>query len=212
MLVSFHRTGTRRYAVIVAVTGEPARAMDPAPGYDDDIPHDLVHYVVEAELGFANGVFGSAAQGAGTFVTTAERDSSPRERARRQRKQRRRERTRRMRDERGGSEMAMSERLAAVCDVAWRRKHGQRPDPERSAPAWRTEDTTRVERVVARLDALAPLWRGLPIGEKLVFEWPNVMPKNTMELDYSVRAEAHARKTARARARTFGFYAPPRKR
>jgi len=212
VLVSFHRTGTRRYAVIVTVTGEPERAMDPAPGYDDDIPHDLVHYVVEAELGFANGVYGSAAQGAGTFVTTAERDFSPRERARRQRRQRRRERTRRIRDGRGESEMAMSERLAAVCDVAWRRKHGQRPDPHRSAPVGRLEDTTRVERVVARLDALAPVWRALPIGEKLVFEWPNVTPKNAMELERSGRADARARNAASARARTFGFFAPPRKR
>ncbi len=52
MHVSFKRTGVKRYAVTVTVSGEPERALNPAPGYDDDIPHDLVHYVVEAELGF----------------------------------------------------------------------------------------------------------------------------------------------------------------
>jgi hypothetical protein len=176
MIVQFKRTGARRYAVVITVAGEPPRAMDPAPAYDDDIPHDLVHYVVEAELGLANGVYGRAARGAGTFITTAERDISPRERARKQRKQQRRERALGAEDARHAADMAESERLAALCDVAWRRKHGQRPDPVRSAPAPRTEDTAPVERVVSRLDAVAPLWRALPVGGELVFEWPQVVP------------------------------------
>jgi hypothetical protein len=150
--------------------------MDPAPAYDDDIPHDLVHYVVEAELGLANGVYGRAARGAGTFITTAEHDVSPRERARKQRKQQRRERALGTEDARHTADMAQSERLAALCDVAWRRKHGQRPDPARSAPVPRAEDTADVERVVSRLDAIAPLWRALPVGGELVFEWPHVVP------------------------------------
>ena len=65
--------------------------MDPAPGYDDDIPHDLVHYVVEAVLGFGSGVFGRAAAGGGTFVPVPSADTSPRERARQRRKQKKRE-------------------------------------------------------------------------------------------------------------------------
>ena len=72
--------------------------------------------------------------------------------------------------------MARSERLAALCDLAWRRKHGQRPDPTRSAPIPRIDDTGDIERVVSRLDAIAPLWRALPVGGELVFEWPNLMP------------------------------------
>ena len=90
MVVRFKRTGARRYAVVVEVAGEPARTMDPAPGYDDDIPHDIVHYVVEACCGMMHGVYGRAAAGGGTFVTLAEQDTTPRERARQQRKQRRR--------------------------------------------------------------------------------------------------------------------------
>jgi hypothetical protein len=176
MNVRFRRTGVRRYAVIVSVANEPPRAMDPAPAYDDDIPHDVMHYVVEAELGLVNGVYGRAARGAGTFVTTAQRDVSPRERARQQRKQQRRERALGAQDARHAADMAQSERLAALCDVAWRRMHGQRPDPGRSAPVPRTEDATDVERVVSRLDAIAPLWRALPVGGELVFEWPHVEP------------------------------------
>ena len=174
MEVSFKRTGARRYAVIVAAEGEPVRAVDPAPGYDDDIPHDLVHYVVEAELGFTHGVYGRAARGGGTFIATTESDGTARERSRARRKQQKRDRALGASDT--GGEMAESERLAALCDVAWRRKRGQRPDPLRSAPVAGPADAPRVERVVARLDLLSPVWRELPLGAALVFEWPRVEP------------------------------------
>jgi hypothetical protein len=182
MDVRFKRTGARRYAVVVCLAGEPPRAMDPAPAYDDDIPHDVVHYVVEAELGLENGVYGRAARGAGTFITTAEHDVSPRQRARQQRKQRRRERALGARDARRAADMAESERLAALCDVAWRRKHGQHPDRARQAPVPRTEDAAAIERVVSRLDVIAPRWRALPVGGELVFEWPRVVPRESVQL------------------------------
>jgi hypothetical protein len=174
--VSFKRTGIGRYAVVVAVPRGPTLAADPAPGYDADIPHDLVHYVVEAELGLTNGVYGRAAQGAGTFVTTAEHDAGPRERVRQQRKRYRREHALRSHGGRPAAEMATSERIAALSDVAWRRKAGQRPDTRRAAPVLRPEEAKSVERIVARLDVLAPLWRALPVGGELVFEWPSLEP------------------------------------
>lgn len=176
MKVAFKRTGARRYAVIVTPVGEPPRALDPAPGYDDDIPHDLVHYLVEAELGLTYGVYGSAARGGGSFIAGVDHDATARQRARDQRRQRKREQALRTHDARHAAEMAHSERLAAVCDVAWRRRHGQRPDPSRLAPPLRPEDAAEVERVVARLDAVAPLWRTLPIDGALVFAWPAVTP------------------------------------
>ena len=176
MKVRFVRTGVRRYAVFVAPEGTPPGAMDPAPAYDDDIPHDLVHYVVEAELGLANGVYGRAAQGAGTFVASAQPGVDARERARMQRKRGRRERALGAEGARDASDLAESERLAGLCDVAWRRKHSQRRDPLRSAPTLRTEDLAKVDRIVTRLDLVAPLWRALPVGGELVFEWPGVVP------------------------------------
>jgi hypothetical protein len=183
MIVSFKRTGARRYAVIVSVSDaalSKERVMDPAPGYDDDIPHDLVHYVVEAELGFTRGVFGRAAQGGGTFVAREAEGLSARERARQRRKQQKREGSLSARDESSAHEMAASEQLAALCDVAWRRQHGQRPDALRKPPemtsAYAQSD---IDRVVARLDALAPQWRALPEGSSLAFEWPSVHPINS---------------------------------
>lgn len=190
MNVRFKRTGMRRYAVIVTLPGEPPQSMDPAPAYDDDIPHDLVHYVVEAELGLTHGVYGRAALGAGTFITTAEQDESPRRRARRQRKRERRERALGARDARQSAELAQSERLAALSDVAWRRKHGQLPDPGRIAPVPQKQDVSHIERVIARLEALAPLWRALCVGGELVFTWPSTVPSNVYRHDTRERREA----------------------
>jgi len=176
MEVRFKRTGERRYAVIVAQGGATQR-FDPAPGYDDDIPHDLVHYAVEAVLGLDDGVFGRAAQGGGTFIAMDGTGGDARAQARLRRKQRRREESMQTR-EGARQQMALSERLAALCDVAWRRRHGQRADPSRSAPALLSrDDVPRIERVLQSLDTLAPRWRALPIGEELVFDWPSIAPR-----------------------------------
>ena len=179
MDVIFRRTGERRYAVVVEVAGKQPQVMDPAPGFDDRIPHDLVHYVVEAELGLTSGVFGRAASGGGTFISAALSDRSPRERARERRKQLRREASLRNTDETKQHDMITSERLAAVCDLIWRRRQGQRPDASRPAPreSLSGEDTRRVERVVVRLEELAPLCNQLPVGGELAFTWPSVVPK-----------------------------------
>lgn len=178
MLVIFRRTGARRYAVIVQSPGHAAQTMDPAPGFDPHIPHDLVHYVVEAELGLDAGVFGSAARGGGTFYAASSTAQNAREQARLRRKQARRERTLR-REHANEAQLETSERLAYLSDIAWRRRHGARPDPARwqmAAPI-PAADAERVERVVARLDQLAEAWSRLPIGGELAFEWPSTMPR-----------------------------------
>src|SRR5262245_46672778 len=196
MIVSFKRTGARRYAVVIGVVGSPERVMDPAPGYDDDIPHDLVHYVVEAELGFTRGVFGRAAEGGGTFVAREAEGLSTRERARQRRKQQKREGSLRALDESSAHEMAASEQLAGLCDVAWRRKHGQRPDALRKPPEMTSACApSDIERVVAQLDALAPQWRGLPVGGALPFEWPSVHAPTRLPRGY--RSSCSARGSAR---------------
>jgi hypothetical protein len=175
MDVGFKRTGERQYAVWVRLPGRERQWMNPAPGYDDDIPHDLVHYVVEAALGFRAGVFGRAAAGGGSFTGGAGDATSPRKRARERRRQSRREGQLGSKD--GAGEMRASERLAGICDVYFRRRRGQRPDPAREGPPPLSgEDAARVARVVAHLEALAPLWRRLPVGGALAFAWPSVEP------------------------------------
>lgn len=75
--------------------------------------------------------------------------------------------------------MENSERLAGICDVLWRRRHGQVPDPSRAAPDTELpgDQAERVRRVVERLDAVAPIWKGLKVGGALVFRWPEVVPR-----------------------------------
>ncbi len=174
MRVIFRRTGERRYAVVVEVAGQAAQTMNPAPGFDPHIPHDLVHYVVEAELGLEAGVFGRAARGGGTFYA-AETAMNVRQQARRRRQQTRRELAL-DRDRKNQEQLATSERLAYLCDVAWRRRQGQRPDPASWSPpsAISPVDAARIDRVVCRLDQLALRWNQLPVGGELVLTWPSL--------------------------------------
>jgi hypothetical protein len=178
MNVVFRRTGERRYAVIVQIPGQPEQALNPAPGFDPHIPHDLVHYVVEAELQLRAGVFGRAASGAGTFILQREGPVDAREQARARRKQARREQAR-AREPEADAQMVASERLAYRADIAWRRQQGQRADPalwHEETPLTK-EDAERVDRVVARLTELSPRWHALPVGGELVFEWPSLRPE-----------------------------------
>lgn len=170
MEVAFERTGTRRYATVVTVPGGDPRRTDPAPGFDADIPHDLVHYLVEAELGLSRGVYGRAAAGAGGFLVVAETPGDPRRRAREQRRLRRRERSLAHADP---GDMARSEELAGWCDIEWRRRAGA------ATPSWAervpvpAEHRPLVERILARLEEIAPLWRSVPVGGALTFTWPD---------------------------------------
>jgi len=175
MRVLFRRTGERRYAVVVEVPGVAAQTMDPAPGFDEHVPHDLVHYVVEASLGFEAGVFGRAARGGGTFYATAA-GPNPRDQARKRRKQARREQAL-GRGRSNEEQLATSERIAYLSDIAWRRRHGQRPDPAYAPPSSPISplDAARIERVVSALDTVAPQWNQLAVGGELSFTWPSLV-------------------------------------
>jgi hypothetical protein len=69
MNVTFKRTGERRYGVFVERNKAPAMVMHPAPGYHEFLPHDLLHFVAEAEWQIDGAVFGQLAAGgdAGRF-------------------------------------------------------------------------------------------------------------------------------------------------
>ena len=47
MLVTITRTRSRGYGIRVAPPGLPALEMSPAPSYDELLPHDVVHFVVD---------------------------------------------------------------------------------------------------------------------------------------------------------------------
>jgi hypothetical protein len=165
MKVSFAKTEERRYGVIVQRERAPEVVMNPAPGYDDFLPHDMLHFVAEAEWKLNGAVFGQLAAGgdAGTFHPV---DQSLVARAMRDRKRRKRRA--------GKPKGRRSEILADILEHAWNARRGREPLPTN----WHDQLATarvsseRLERVVDRLDDLAERWHALRVGEELTLDWP----------------------------------------
>lgn len=156
--VRFTKSGVRRYGVCVERVRAAGLRMHPAPGYDDWLPHDMVHFLVEREAGLEDGIFGQLAAGgdAHTFVPTDQ------ERTRRwARRTERRNRT-------TGRDIARSEELAFAALVTSKaRAAGHRPTkpfPEATMIA--------VEALLPALDEAAQAWHSLSVGESMTFEWP----------------------------------------
>ena len=150
MNVIFTKTGERRYSVRVERDRAPALWIRSAPGYDDYLPHDVLHFVAEAEFGLDGAVFGDLAAGgnARTFIPVDK--TLVAKMWRKQRKHRHR-----LPDGR------LSEQLAAALEAAWRNRL-----------AGTRADEARIEAVVPKLDELARHWHGLQLGESLTLTWP----------------------------------------
>ena len=86
MLVIFQRTGRRQYRVEVRRPPFVAVEMNPAPGYDDLMPHDMMHLVVESQLRIERGIFGQIAAGGGTFRVIPDASKTTRDAARQRRR------------------------------------------------------------------------------------------------------------------------------
>ena len=167
MLVEFSRTGERRYSVTIFRTGYPTIIMDPAPGYDPIMPHDLAHLVVESEIGLRGGVYGQIAAGgnAGTFRNIVPAGQNQRETARLRRKGARRG-AHHLRHNREDAEF--SERAVHFCLEAWQAKAAGRPAPAVETPIL---DSKLLGRVCARLDEASRQWRSVAIGGSISIKW-----------------------------------------
>jgi hypothetical protein len=132
----------RRYDVYVSRDRAPDLFIRSAPGYDDWLPHDLLHFVAEVENGLDRGVFGDLAAGGNARIFIPVDPALVAKTWRRQRI-----RKTRLPDGR------RSEQLAAGLETGWRA---------------RTLDA----RLLERLDELAHAWHGLPEGGRLTLEWP----------------------------------------
>ncbi|HVH21836.1 MAG TPA: hypothetical protein VNA11_05205 [Pseudonocardia sp.] len=159
MRVTFTKQAGRRY--LVAIDREHGPPLQPrhGPGYDELLPHDLAHYVVEEQLGIRLGVFGQlAAGGAGLFAPApADRRGGDR-RA----------------DKRfavaGRDDMRRSEAAVGRCVAEWLRRTGRASGPVADVDIELTE--ADVERVVRRLAEVAEEWTELVPGRSLSFTWP----------------------------------------
>lgn len=184
--IEFCRTGQRAYSVKIRRDRSTALEMNPAPGYDAEMPHDLLHLIVESELGLQRGIFGQVAAGgnAGTFRIESPSMQDRRESARQRRRAARRDH--RLRAE-GRDEATQSERATVLCLYEWlarsadgvRRRRAaamaaavahiraiQRPSESRAL------SEAVLGRILARLDQLSATWKALNVAESLVVEWP----------------------------------------
>lgn len=184
MQIEFRRSGDRRYTVVVRRPGV-APLEFAAPGFDPLMPHDLLHLIVERELGMRHGVFGFMAAGGqtggGPHLAPGE---DPRQAARRRAKAARRDGQLLRRG--GRDDGPRSERATFICLYEWLRRSA---DPERrrraaamadyAAPARRhlPDDEARalaqaLPRICARMDELGARWAALAVGQALTVEWP----------------------------------------
>ena len=185
MKVHFIRTGERRYGVRIERDAAPSLVMDPAPGFDPDLPHDMVHFAVEAALGLKTGVFGQIAAGgnAGSFHIGGPDGGDAREHRRAARKQAVKGKKL---VEGQGRDGELSEIGAFLFDVAWR--SAQRPDSpaqraalgeaERTRAALSPDERARIDaaqpRVFDDFARLSKAWRALRVGQALTLEWPTL--------------------------------------
>jgi len=147
MKVTFVKKGARRYAVEVSRERYPDLWCG-SIGYDDRLPHDLLHFVAEAEYGLDGAIFGDLATG-GNARLFLPLDEQHRVDMQLVTKLRRKERIRRTRLPDG----RRSEELAWQLDRGWRAR-------------------TLEPRLQRELDDLATRWDALQIGGSLTLEWP----------------------------------------
>ena len=188
LILVFRRTGQRRYAVEAQRANFPHLEMNPAPGYDALMPHDLIHVVVEAQLGLTNAVFGQLAAGgdAGTFHLFVKRDESSRkiERTRNRVKTRGKKLMRNGRDE-----CAQSERATYICWYEWLARSSS---PERKtlsatmakqaqevretavATELRNFNQRKLDEICKHLDQLSSQWSSLKVGQSMAVTWPDL--------------------------------------
>jgi len=185
VLLIIQRTGQRRYGIVARRSPFPDLEMNPAPGYDPLLPHDLMHLVVEAQLGLKRAVFGQLAAGgdAGTFHTIF----NPQERTRQAARLRNRVRARGkklLHD--GKAESAQSERAVYICRSQWlarlqssTQRTATSPGPQRQRPAGpvtglQALNEQKLDDICRHLDELSAHWQHLEVGQSMIVSWPEL--------------------------------------
>lgn len=147
----------------IAVHRETGAALAPrnGPGGHPYLPHDLVHFLVEAEAGIKLGVYGRLAAGDNGLFWPA--DPGERAKAARHRKSKRPKSSPEAR-----ADMARSEELAGIAVPVWEVRHGHAAEP---AYVTTREIPPVVDRIVSRLDEYSGRWHALPVGGTLTLTW-----------------------------------------
>jgi hypothetical protein len=173
MVLVFRRTAERRYAVEALRPGLPVVEVNPAPGYDRLIPHDMMHMVVEAQLGLSRGIFGQLAAGgtAGTFRLLVEPDQSSRKTTRARKRVTKRGR-RLLKN--GRDDCTQSERATWICWQEWLARSSSRKLRNTAGATELGIKQSKLDEICKHLDELSARWSGLYIGQSLAVSWPDL--------------------------------------
>jgi hypothetical protein len=159
MQVTFTKVDAKRYLVAIEREHGPGLVPRFAPGYDDLMPHDLAHYLVEEEFEIELGVFGQLAAGGSGIFMPAPEDNTGRFR-----------RSARRIAAVGRTDIAHSERLVVVSMLEWEASIGRRRPKTRQHVDG--VEPAALDAAVRRLSDAAGTWRSLQYGRSLTFEWP----------------------------------------
>lgn len=185
MQVEFHKTGARRYAVKILREDLPVLEMNPAPGFDELMPHDLCHFIVEQALGIENAIFGQIANNgnAGTFRNAPNAGVNTKNDSRLRRKTAKKGK-RMVKDHL--EDYARSERATYVCWQNWLSKSTDAELKNRAFEMKRTAEEIfnqmsasekafytkeNFEKVNSRMSELSEKWQKLKSGESMTVEW-----------------------------------------
>ena len=175
MKVVFERVDARRYLIGVVRDGRydvgPDVPVRPAPGHAD-VPHDLVHFAVEEQLGLRLGIYGQIAAGGdvGGFFVPAPADRHPAG------DKRRSDRLGRA----GRVDAARSELVAGLAHTG---------RLQRTAGVLTVRERTAVDR---RLVELLTAWESTAPGGRLVLTWTDhlTLRRGVLPQDLSRRVTA----------------------
>ena len=159
MKVTFTRTRVRGYSVTVEGPEIDLAVMDPAPGYDDRLPHDAAHFIVENELGIAGGIFGQLAAG-GTANTFRSDDLK---------KPRKKKRQGRLMAQANREDMLLSEHAVYAAQSRWEKREII-PDTGISH--------ADLDRMICAFEDFAGRWQKVPVGGSISLDWkPSKKPR-----------------------------------
>jgi hypothetical protein len=147
--------------------------MNPAPGYDLSMPHDLMHMIVEAQLGLRHGIFGQLAAGgtAGTFNVPIPPDSASRIHGRVSRRVKGKG-TKLLRE--GKYDCEQSERATFICWREWLARSQATAKSGGTGAGIAGLSEKKLDEICRHLDELSAAWSTLEVGDAIVISWPDL--------------------------------------
>lgn len=158
MKVTFTRIRERAYGVSVEGPKINSSEKSPAPGYDDRLPHDAAHFIVENELGIMGGVFGQLAAG-GTANTFFSSDSKSPKKFR--------ERGSRIARE-NKKDALFSEHAIYAAQSRWEK---QDIIPDTKIPQ------ADIDHIISKFEEFAERWSKTPVGGSITLQWDPRKPR-----------------------------------